>query len=252
MNVRAVNANSIDGPISTILDETVKWVANNTNEFTVDLPDGHVRNVREYPLAAIRELVSNSLIHRDLNPVSMFSNITLTIEDGLLVISNPGGLYGITVKELGRTESKTRNARLAEICQYVTDENGRNVVEKLGSGIPKVMEELQAANMPPPVFIDGGIYFSVILTSPANSLAGPGSTGCSASGLTGNGAKILAALTKGSLSKQEIASETALTMSQIRYSLEMMIGTKKVVKIGEGSSPATRYSLAAPIEPPRF
>jgi ATP-dependent DNA helicase RecG len=238
--VRAINVNSIDGPIPVMLEETLKWVANNTDELTMDMPNGHVRNVREYPLSAIRELIANTLIHRDMNPLSMFQNITLTIEDERLVISNPGGLYGLSVKELGHTESKTRNTRLAEICQYVVDENGQNVIEKLGSGIPKVMEELSALNMPPPIFVDGGIYFSVILKS------GEYSTACNTKSDRApldNGGKILAALEKGALSKKELTAETALTISQIRYMLTKLIQEKKVRKLGAASSPSTKYSL---------
>ena len=241
-SVRAVNVNSIDGSIPMMIDECVKWVANNTDEFTINLPDGHVRNVREYPLAAIRELVSNSLIHRDLNPMSMFQNITLTIKDDHLIISNPGGLYGLTVKELGRTESKTRNSRLAEICQYVTDESGRNVIEKLGTGIPKVLEELRSLNMPPPQFIDGGVYFSVILKTAVKAVVDDERSMLFK--MSNNSAKILAVLAKGALSKQEIVSETSLTPPQIRYAIDKMIKEGVVLKLGEGSSPATRYSLS--------
>jgi ATP-dependent DNA helicase RecG len=241
-NVRAVNISSIDGPIPLMLDETVKWVANNTNEFTLDLPNGHVRNVKEYPPAAIRELVSNSLIHRDINPLSMFQSITLTIKDDRLIISNPGGLYGLSVKELGHTESRTRNTRLAEICQYVTDRNERNVIEKLGSGIPKVREVLSSANMPPPTFIDGGIYFSVLLKSTINGTADRKRTSLPI--LSDREARILAALGKNALSKKELSSETALTMAQTRYVLKKLIRAGKVRKVGEGSSPATKYALS--------
>jgi ATP-dependent DNA helicase RecG len=170
----------------------------------------------------------------------MFQDITLTIEDERLVISNPGGLYGLSVKELGRTGSKTRNARLSEICQYVVGEDGQNVIEKLGSGIPKIMEELSAANMPPPTFIDGGIYFTAILKSGEYSAADTSKAVRSSSGKEN---KILKTLENGAFSKQELMKKTLLTSSQLRYALEKLIRADRVCKTGQGSSPHTKYSL---------
>jgi ATP-dependent DNA helicase RecG len=239
-NVRAVNVNSIDGPIPVILDEAVKWVRHNTDELTVEMDNGHVRNIREYPLATVRELVSNALIHRDMNPVSMFQNISLTIEDKRLIISNPGGLYGLSVKDLGRTGSKTRNARIAEICQYVVAGDGENVLEKLGSGIPKILEELSVFKMAPPTFIDGGIYFTVILRSaeyPIPVLPAPSQK------LVGNQECIIAVLNNGVLSRSEIEAATGLSTSKVRYALAKLMARGKIQKIGNGTSATTKYAL---------
>jgi ATP-dependent DNA helicase RecG len=240
--LRAININSIDGPIPMLLEDAVKWVENNSDEITVDLPNGHVRTVREYPTAVVRELVSNALIHRDMNPVSMFQGITLIIEDDRLVISNPGGLYGISVRELGRTGSKTRNARLAEICQYIQIDDGSNVLEKLGSGIPRIIEELSSLNMPLPRFIDGGIYFTAILKS-GKYYRNDNVDKQSASG--GNESRLLLLLAASPCSRNKLQDATGLTSAQIRYSLEKLIKAGKVIKAGNGSSPNTVYALAS-------
>jgi len=240
-DVRAVNVASISGPISMMIDECVMWVARNSDEYTVNKPDGHVYRISEYPSDAVRELISNALIHRDLNPMSMFQTISLTIYDDCMTISNPGGLYGISVRELGQTRSMARNAKLLEMCQYITNESGRNVVERLGTGIPKVLQELRAADMEPPVFIDAGIYFTVIVKSAASNFKIK--TDSPGSGPSGNNEKISAALSKGAMSKQEIANETTLTLSQIRYALDKMLREERILKLGEGSSPLTKYAL---------
>jgi ATP-dependent DNA helicase RecG len=238
--VRAINVNSMDGPLPVLLKETLQWVENNTNELTVAMPNGHVRNIREYPLATVRELISNALIHRDMNPLSMYQSISLTIEDERLVISNPGGLYGLSVSELGHTGSKTRNARLAEICQFVTDEEGQNIIEKLGSGIPTVMEELSILGMQPPIFIDGGIYFTVILKSGNYGLR---HEKASVLPLPDPLAKIIYALKKGACSRRELEAATNLSAAQVRYALGKLIEQGKVRKMGTGTSPKTKYEL---------
>jgi ATP-dependent DNA helicase RecG len=237
--VRAVNARTFDGPLSMILSEAVKWVRDNGDELIRDLPDGRVLSVNEYPPVAARELIANALIHRDLNPVSMVESISMTIEDSRLVISNPGGLYGIAVSELGRTGSRTRNSSLAEICQYITAEDGENVIEKLGTGIPKTLNELLRYHMRAPSFIDGGIYFTVALESgiiPADPVEFPG--------VSINEQKILAALRAAPLSGSEIEAATKLTKAQVRYALGKLLRSNKAVKLGRGKSPNIRYAVA--------
>ncbi|MDR1015546.1 MAG: putative DNA binding domain-containing protein [Coriobacteriales bacterium] len=242
--VRAVNVNSIDGPIPTILSETLHWLEHNTDELTLNLSSGHVRNVREYPVSVVRELVANTLIHRDMNPVSMLQNISLIIEDDRLVISNPGGLYGLSVDELGHTSSKTRNAKIAEICQYVVDDGGENVIERLGSGIPRILEELASLDMAPPTFIDAGIYFTVILKPAGAEPDEPvvileKDTGDKKSNID----LILAALRTEPLSRSQIEKATGLTFAKVRYSLSKLIGQGRVQRVGNGTSAATKYTV---------
>jgi ATP-dependent DNA helicase RecG len=170
----------------------------------------------------------------------MMQDISLVIKDDCMIISNPGGLYGISVNELGHTGSKTRNQLIAEICQYVVASDGHNVIEKLGSGIPTVLEELATLHMAPPKFIDGGIYFTVILQSGMLSIRNdpdeevkPGS----------NDEKVIAALKRGARSRNEIEEASKLSFSQVRYALRRLTDQGKVVKIGDNRSKKTMYEL---------
>ena len=237
--VRAMNTQVFDGPIPIMLDEALEWVRDNSDELVLNLPSGHVRNVKEYLPGVMRELICNALIHRAVNSVSMIQDISLTIEDTRLIISNPGGLYGIHVNELGRTGSVTRNSRLADICQYVRSSDGTNVIEKLGSGIPMILAELAELDIPSPRFIDGGIYFTVILTSAVErrfmSRIGMNSSS--------NTELIVTALTKGSLSKAEIQHATGLSHGQVKYTLAKMMDSQMVRKVGKDKSPSTKYVL---------
>jgi len=236
--VRAVNVRTFDGPIPVILDDAVKWVSDNCDALTLDLPNGHVRNVKMYPPVVVRELIANSLIHRELSPMSMIQSISLIIEDDRLVISNPGGLYGLHVNELGRTGSRTRNTRVADICQYLQTDEGMNIIEKLGSGIPKIRAELAELAMPEPVFIDGGVYFTVIL----NSLVSKSNRAYEGDKATGNTALILAALKDGAKSKAELQRITQLSYGQTKYAIEKLQTAGKVYKLGENRSPNTKYA----------
>ena len=65
----------------------------------------------KYPLEAVRELIGIALVHRDLDNGSAISTVEVGLHPDEVVVSNPGGLYGITVDRLGRPgTSSPRNA----------------------------------------------------------------------------------------------------------------------------------------------
>jgi len=141
------------------------WARRNFDTAIVSEPDGTVHDQPAYPLTAFRELVANALVHRDLDHWSAGRAVEVRLRRDRLVISNPGGLYGITADRLGRESvTSARNARLVTICQYVhSPESGLRVIEALATGIPTVTAELQRAGLPPAHYIDTGIGFTVIL-----------------------------------------------------------------------------------------
>ena len=91
----------------------------------------------EYPLEALRELVLNSIIHRDYtSPVDN----QIKIFDQKITIFNPGRLYGdLTIEQL-KTDSypsRTRNKLIAEAF-YLTGD-----IEKYGSGYQRIRKAIQ-------------------------------------------------------------------------------------------------------------
>lgn len=159
---RAVDIKRFDGPIPLMLDEAQKWVQRNTRTRVRFGYDGHGRDEAEYPVEAVRELLSNALIHRDLGPYALGEAITLKLENSQLVISNPGGLWGLTVDRLGKIGvTSARNGYLVRICQNVRYSGGQRIVEALASGIPTVLRSLREAGMVPPRFHDQGVRFTV-------------------------------------------------------------------------------------------
>jgi len=236
--IRAVNVRSFDGPVPTMLASAGRWIFSNSDEYTYDLDDGNVKNIGEYPLVTCRELIANALIHRDLSPVAMIETISLIIEDDRLVMSNPGGLFGLSVNDLGKSASRTRNTRLAEICQYVPTDDGVNVIEKLGSGVVKMYEEQDRYEFKRPTFIDGEIYFTAILQRGVLLEREKAATK-----QISNADKILLSLSKGDLSHSEIELRTLLTKSQVRYALEKLIEENRIVRIGKARDTKSKYRL---------
>ncbi|MDR0854714.1 MAG: putative DNA binding domain-containing protein [Clostridiales Family XIII bacterium] len=237
-NIRAIDPVFITGPIATILETALDWVLRNAGTYLENLPDGNVRSVPNFPEVACRELISNALIHRDLNPISLSTPISLIIKDGELVISNPGGLYGVTVDTLGKTAPQSRNEKLSEICQNITTQGGDKVVERLGTGIPNIRKSLKEAGLPDAFFYDQGIRFTAKLTNKSLS-----HTAAIPRKASSNYDLILVALSKGELSRAEIEKITGLTKDKVRRSLKALMDSGKVVRNGKVNSPTSKYEV---------
>lgn len=160
--VRALDQRRFDGAIPVMLEESLRWVQRNTRTLVRFGEDGHGRDEPEYPALAVRELLANALVHRDLGPYALTEAITLRIQSHELLISNPGGLWGLTADRLGKVAvSSARNGWLVRACQNVRFNKEQRVVEALASGIPAVLSSLRRAGMVEPRFHDQGIRFTV-------------------------------------------------------------------------------------------
>ncbi|GLY32356.1 ATP-binding protein [Kineosporia sp. NBRC 101731] len=166
IGVRARNQMTITGPIPRMLDEAMAWARRAFDSVITTEAGGMVVDQPEYPLVAFRELIANALVHRDLDNWSEGLSVEVRLRRDRLVVSNPGGLYGITADRLGREGvTSARNARLVAICQHVrTPDTGARVIEALASGLPIVGSSLSEAGLPPAKFFDAAIRFTALLT----------------------------------------------------------------------------------------
>ncbi|HEB93338.1 MAG TPA: winged helix-turn-helix transcriptional regulator [Gammaproteobacteria bacterium] len=98
------------------------------------------REVLELPEAALREAVINAVCHNDY--LEEGAQVTTEIFDDRVEIHNPGGLpKGLKPEEFG-TRSVCRNPLIASLllrCNYI---------EKLGTGIGRIHDALQAEDCP--------------------------------------------------------------------------------------------------------
>ncbi len=154
----------LDGPLPELLESAVAWVERNTITTVRFGDDGHGRDQDELPLVAVRELIANALVHRDLGPHTETKRVEVRLRADELVITNPGGLYGVSVQQLGTPAGKSAvNEFLYDICKLVRTSSGNRVIEGEGGGIREVQRALRAANMRPPKFIDQGVRFTVMV-----------------------------------------------------------------------------------------
>lgn len=208
---RARNQQLLTGPIPHILDQAMAWARTNFDTDITALADGSVVDQPVYPLVAFREIVANALIHRDLSPWSAGLAIEVRLRPDRLIVSNPGGLYGITADRLGREAvSSARNARLISICQYLRTPSNDRIVEALATGIPTVTHALAEVGLPPAQFIDSGLRFTALLRR------GPSSRPPL---LTGTKARIYEALTAELTTAVDLADRLGLKPPTVRLAL---------------------------------
>lgn len=136
--------------VSSVIEKiqsTMRTAAFVDGAFRYDLPD--------YPLVAVREAITNALMHRDYSPEARGTAVQVSLFPDRLEIFNPGGLYGAnTLRALRENEviSSTRNQFLATILENTPAADGGIVAENRGTGIQVMNTALSEALMPPPEF----------------------------------------------------------------------------------------------------
>ena len=161
----------VTGPIPDLLDGAMPWIARNapTSIRCDDLGDS--RETPVLPMWAVRELLVNALVHRNLDAATEAERIELRVVGSTLVITSPGGLRGITEDALGRPDSKCAvNPVLYEICKNLHTTDGARLITD-ESGIREVRDAAARADLPDPILRDSGVRFTAILRWPATETA---------------------------------------------------------------------------------
>jgi ATP-dependent DNA helicase RecG len=104
----------VEGNLVQMLDEVQKQLNYKFLTRPVDFVGMQRVEKDEYPVAALREMLLNALVHRNY----MGSDIQLRVYDNNLSIWNEGGLpFGLTIEELkGEHNSRPRNPKIAKAC----------------------------------------------------------------------------------------------------------------------------------------
>lgn len=162
---RHSNLVDFEGPLPELIEQTMAWIAQNTDTVSSYDKRGNLVDQPEFPPSAIREVVANAFVHRDLGPtLDVGKRVEVRLSKSALVIVNPGGLRGLSVAQLESRELAKApvNQRLYTIAKHLETSNGARVVEGEGGGIREALIATQKARLQPPKFIDTGVQFKVI------------------------------------------------------------------------------------------
>ena len=149
-----VLSRQIRGDISSIIDKTVDLLWARTEHRTRIVGTERVEE-HAYPLAVLRELTVNAVVHRDWSYTGSYIRIQL-FPDRIEWIS-PGGFpgrapNGVTLETLLYAQV-SRNPALAQILYHA------GKVESFGMGIDTVLSALQEIGCPLPEVFDNGDIF---------------------------------------------------------------------------------------------
>lgn len=111
------------------------------------------QTVRMYPELAIRELVANALIHQDF--YERGSAPVIEIFSDRIEITNPGTPLITTMRFID--EYQSRNEKLASLMRRV------GICEEQGSGIDKVIFQVEVFQLPAPEFSEKEKHTKIIL-----------------------------------------------------------------------------------------
>ena len=115
------------------------------------------KEVKVYPTLVIRELVANALIHQDFSIRG--AGVMIEIFENRIEITNPGKPLIDTNRFIDHSP-ESRNEQLASLMRDM------NFCEERGSGIDKVIGQIEIFQLPAPDFISGDNYTRVIVFSP--------------------------------------------------------------------------------------
>jgi ATP-dependent DNA helicase RecG len=167
---RFLDNKRIEGTIGEMVEETIRFIKRNMREKTIIGNDGKRNDKTEYPINAVREIIINSLLHRDYSIHTEGTPVRVLMYNDRLEIWNEGGLYGkLTIDSLGKIHGDTRNQTLAHILEI------QKIAENRYSGIPTIRAEMARYHLPEPVFESRRGSFVVTLKNSQAENANEGS-----------------------------------------------------------------------------
>lgn len=136
-------------PLPAAVESLLELVERRGETRPLNLAGGVQLALQDYPTTAVREVVVNALVHRDLP-----SGGTVDVEHSpeRLVIQSPGGLViGVTPENILTHPSTPRHRLLAESVALL------QLAERTGQGIDRAYREMLSVGKEPPSIVDDGL-----------------------------------------------------------------------------------------------
>ncbi|MBI3302221.1 MAG: transcriptional regulator, partial [Deltaproteobacteria bacterium] len=147
--VNILDRKDFAGGVVSDIEESLRFIERNTRT-AYRIERLRREDIPEYPIRALREAITNAVMHRDYFEVG--ANVFVEIYDDHIEISNPGGLAkGLGREELG-TRSVRRNPLIADLLHRIA------FIEKAGTGIRRMQEDARRHKCPEPIFRANGFF----------------------------------------------------------------------------------------------
>jgi len=145
------------GAVSDI-EESLRFIERNTRT-AYRIEKLQREEIPEYPMAALREAITNAVMHRDW--FNECANVFVEICTDRIEVSSPGGLpKGMLPADLGR-KSVRRNPLIADLLHRIA------FIEKAGTGIRRMREGAREKGYPEPEFSADSFFTALFYPLPA-------------------------------------------------------------------------------------
>ena len=155
--VHILDRKDFDGGIVADIEDALRFVERNTR-VAYRIERLRREEIPEYPMAALREAITNAVMHRDW--FNEGANVFVEIYSDRIEVSNPGGLpKGMLPSDLGH-KSVRRNPLIADLLHRI------EFIEKAGTGIKRMREEARKYGSPEPKFETTGFFTAIFYPNP--------------------------------------------------------------------------------------
>ena len=156
----------VDGTVGELLEDGLKTIF---LELEVGAPtitrDGHKFIELDVPKEALREMLSNALVHRSFNDTCRNQSVVVEIMDRSIEITNPGSLpasANLSLFGVGQIPG-VRNNALVLICSMARTPSGNFITDHQSLGITTSDTVCRNQGTMPALFVEGTATFKVIL-----------------------------------------------------------------------------------------
>lgn len=149
----------LSGSLLEVYDQIMELIRIRRRLTPVNLPDGQQLQIEDFPELAVREALTNALIHRDYH---LQSPVMVDHAPAVLVVTSPGPLVaGVRPDNILTHPSKPRNRTLADATAIL------ELAEEIGRGVDRMYREMVRAGRPTPDITEGFDYVRVALVGGA-------------------------------------------------------------------------------------
>ncbi len=155
--VHILDRKDFDGGVVSDIEEALRFVERNTRT-AYRIERLQRENIPEYPMKALREAITNAVMHRDWFIEG--ANVFVEIYTDRIEVVSPGGLpKGMTLADLGR-KSVRRNALIADLLHHI------DFIEKAGTGIKRIRNAARDGGYPQPEWEANGFVTTMFRPNP--------------------------------------------------------------------------------------